>query len=437
MKRYLFLAALAATALVSCEKAENVEQPKGDENRPVQFTVSNFYSVTTKADPIADGKHVAIYAGAPISKDNVQMTVAMEAADAGTLAPTVTNSLLWAVGQTTQETRFLGVYPYANGRTLVGDTEAEKYIDYNISSDDDVEYAEVFLAAAASQAPGTDTANPEKVALAFKHPFAKLVYNIDNQSDDYVKSVSIKGIRRTGHLMFTTGAVVPTGEAITEAVALLANGENSYKTVVMPEATAVNPIILIEMYSGAKYTFQLASAIALEAGKIYTAGITLTGSHGTEASDRTVTGTFTVTDWDNVDAGDLASGDVTPATKWWYLEGNIDELPGTSDGNWSKHIPFACVGPNTWKVDFYYAGTTDASTGLKIRYAADMADWSEAWGKELVIDAANIAAVDAEDTYLATGLSKEGSPNIRINAVGNYRIKFYSDTHDFHIYKLD
>ena len=181
----------------------------------------------------------------------------------------------------------------------------------------------------------------------------------------------------------------------------------------------------------------------LEAGKVYTAAIAISGTHGTEESDRTVLGTFTVTDWVNVNAGDLTAGGSTAATKWWYLEGNIDTVDGTTDGNWSKHIPFKCVGPVTWQVDFYYAGTNDNSTnGFKIRYAADAADWSESYGMSTdntwVIAVADVKAEGAEgDPYLVHDLTSDHGTNIAMDGHGKFRIKFYTDTHNFHIYKLD
>lgn len=435
MKRFVILAAAAALAFVSCSKNEDVQTYEPDLNRPVSFTVSNLAVEMTKADAISNNSHVAIFAGAPISRNNVKMTVTMEPnANSGLLTPTVANSLLWAVGQTTEATKFLAVYPFENERDLIGADEAEKYVDYNIASAADVEYANVFLAAAASQAPGTDE-TPASVALAFKHPFAKLVYTIDNQSDDFVSAVSISGIRRTGHLMFATGEVTTTGEPVAAdaAVALNANGENSYMTIVMPETEAVNPVVTIDMVSGAKYTYHLTEGIALVAGKLYTANITITGSHGTEQSDRTVVGSFTITDWDTVNSGDLSGGVTTEAPKWWYLEGNIDEVSGTTDGNWDTHIPFRCVGATIWTVDFYYAGGTSVDEGFKIRNAESFTDWSDSWGKDIVIDA---NAIDPENGLLVEGLS-QGGVNMRINAVGTYRIRFYTDTHNYHIYKIN
>ncbi len=428
-----------AAVFVSCQKSENASNANLDPSRPVTFSVSNILDVETKADPIANGKFVGIYAGDPINKDNVKMTVAMEAeATSGTLSPTVTNSLLWGVGQTTQTTNFLAVYPWEETRPLVGETEATKYIEYSIASSSDVQYANQFLAAAASQAPGTGE-TPAKVALAFKHPFAKLVYNITNTSDDYVSGVKISGVHRNGHLMFADGTVTATGDAVAAnaAFALEANGDNSYMTVVMPETSAVNPLVVVEMVSGAKYSFTLSTGVAFEAGKVYSAAISITGSHGTETSNLTVLGTFTVTDWVAVDSGNMTAGSTTPATKWWYLAGNIDEVTGTTDSKWQKHIPFKCTGIYSWEVSFYYAGTTDISNGFKIRYAVNTADWSDAWGKDLVIDAANVTVENGDNPYLVTGTSNSNAPNIRINTTGKYKIVFYSDTHNFYIYKIN
>ena len=434
MKKIL-LAFAAVAALAACQKKDEMKPYVGDVSRPVSFSVENIYSLDTKADAIASGKKVGIFAGSPINKENVQFNVSMTSATAGTLSPVVTNSLLWGVGQTSQQTRFLAVYPYAEGLTLTDVSEDLKSFTYEISDAENVDYADKFLTAAAQQAPGSgDT--PAKVALAFKHPFAKLVYNIDNQTDDYVADVKISGIHRNGKIMFVTGTAYPTGALVEpeDAVSLNVVTPNaSYMTVVMPEGVSVNPAITVTMVSGAKYAFALASGTTLEAGKVYTAAVTLTGGHGTEESDRTVLGTFTVTDWENVNAGAMTGGVVSDAAKWWYLEGNIDEVSGTEDGEWQKHIPFKCIGSTIWEVDFYYATTeTDIEHGLKIRYAADASDWDDSWGVDTVIDAAEITA----EGKLIQGLSQGGS-NIRINTPGKYRIHFYTDTHDFHIYKFD
>ena len=443
-KAFVTILGLAA-CLVACNKAEKVAPAALDPNRPVQFTVSNIYSLETKADAIANGKAVAIYAGSPINADNVSATVTMEAgATSGTLAPTVTNSLLWGVGQTTQATKFLAVYPYETTRPLVGETEDAKYIEYSITDAESVEYADKFLAAAASQAPGTGE-TPAKVALAFKHPFAKLVYNISNTSDDFVASAAISGIRRTGHLMFATGEVTTTGEAVAadEAVALNANDENSFMTVVMPESTAVNPVVTVTMVSGATYTFQLAAATALEAGKVYTANIAISGSHGSEQSNRTVLGTFTVTDWQNVSVGDMTGTGSTAASSWWYLIGNIDVITGTADGNWEKYIPFKCISATTWQVDFYYNGPSNPDNGgFKLVNAATVPDWANAYGMSptdfWTIDVTAVKAENAGDDYRVHSLTKgDTGKNITMSAAGKFRIKLRPADNEFNIYKLD
>lgn len=446
MKKKLLTILTLAAALVACNKESTlVTTPVPDVNRPVKFSVSNIAVVETKAEAIGNGKFVAMYAGAPIGVDNVQMTVSMEAeASNGTLAPTVVNSLLWAVGQTTQETKFLAVYPYETTRPLVGDTEETKYIDYSIEGEGSVEYADHFLAAAASQAPGTEE-TPATVALAFKHPFAKLVYTIDNQSDDFVAAVKISGIHQNGHLMFATGAVTTTGAAVAAdaPVALNAVSADSWYTVVMPESEAVNPVVTVEMVSGSKYTFRLSEGVALAAGKKYTAAIEITGTHGETVSDRTVVGTFTVTDWETVDTGDLTQNSQDLSPKWWYLSGNINKVNETTDTNWGGIIPFRCTGLDQWEIEFYYAGGTDENTnGFKLRYATGVTDWAEAWGMTAgetthwLIDAATVPAVGSEETYVVHSLTKENGKNIRINAAGKFKIVFHPSENSFLLYKI-
>ena len=138
----IILALAAIAALASCQKKDEMKPYVSDTSRPVAFSVENIYALETKADPIGNGTKVGIFAGAPINRENVQFNVTMTSPSAGTLAPVVTNSLLWGVGQTTQETNFLAVYPWASGLSLVGESEALKSFTYEISDAENVEYAE-------------------------------------------------------------------------------------------------------------------------------------------------------------------------------------------------------------------------------------------------------------------------------------------------------
>lgn len=451
MKKTLFAMLGLAMCLASCNKTADVKISVPDPSRPVQFTVSNIYSLETKADAIADGKFAAVYAGSPISVENAKMLVNMSGPASGTLSPAVTNSLLWAVGQTTQATNFLGVYPHENTRPLVkpDDSESNWYINYGIASNDDVDYANIFLSAAASQAPGEDASDPAKVALAFKHPFVKLIYNVENLSDDYVVGLKISGIHRNGHVMFTTGAVTTVGDAVAAdaPVVLNANGENSWMTIVMPEELAVNPKVIVEMGSGAKYIYKLSAASVLEAGKVYTAAITVEGGHGETTSDRTVYGTFTVTDWVGVDAGDLTPDGSTAAEKWWYIVGNIDAVDGSTDTNWSKCIPFKCVGPDTWQVDFYYAGTNDdGSTGFKLMHAApaNVPIWDDVWGMgtdtwTIESDTVYPQGDTGHEAHLVHDMASPGNDmkmDIKDQDSRKYRIVFTPASYNFYIYKI-
>lgn len=446
-KAFVTILGLAA-CLVACNKAEKVAPAALDPNRPVQFTVSNIYSLETKA-PLDGTSAVEVFAGDPINASNVQLTVKTYDATAKTGTLNTSNSLLWGVGQTDGSTNFFAVYPHEGSRTITKpeDTAVESnwYLPYSISAASDVAYANDFLVAVASQKPGTST-ETNKVALAFKHPFAKLVYNINNTSDDYVVSATISGIRRSGNIGFTNGTVTPTGTAVAaeSPVALdVVTAGTSFMTVVMPESSNVNPVVVLTMGSGAEYTFKLSgTGMALEAGKVYTATIPVTGTeHGETVSDRAVYGTFTVIDWTPVaiDKENIVSGGTTEATNWWYIVGNIAKENETTDSNWGLHLPLKCVGEHQWEVSFYYAGTSDESNGFKIKYApvaSPSTDWTEAYGKNATIAAADVTAA-GESGLLVEGMYVTGvGDGIRIDTKGKYKVRFYDDTHNFHIFKI-
>ena len=413
MKRYLFLAALAAAAFVSCNKAE-VETPiVSDASRVVKFTTQNLYSFDTKAAMAVDS-HVAIYAGAPINVKNADYTVAtmptLEPAAAGTLTG---NSILWGVEQigTTTNTKFFAMYPRETSAERDAFGEGENLV-YSIDNANDEAYAKDFLVDVVEQNPGADVENPNKVSFNLEHPFVLLRYVITNASDDTIKQVEISGVRKSGTIAYATAVATPTGEAIaagTPRLMPLEGEEGNVKTfysVIMPEDVAINPTIKISTWGGCSATYSLSAAQTFVAGKSYTASITYSNVHSGVTANRTMTADFDMTDWSA--ASNPTVGDQT------NYEDNADNWPlikgeGFTGASWDTGSPMTCVGENSFRKVITMTGDGE----FKV-YKAAGSTWFGQSASEVV---------DGWTKYTT------GSTNVPITAAADEKVTiyFYSD----------
>ena len=354
MKRYLFLAALAAAAFVSCNKAE-VETPNvPDANRVVKFVTENLYSFDTKAALAVNG-HVAIYASAPINVKNADYTVATmptkDPAAAGTLSG---SSILWGIEQigTTTNSTFFAMYPYASSDERNA-FDAEHPLTYSIEASAESEaYAKDFLVDVVEQNPGADVEHPNTVSFNLEHPFVLLRYAITNASDDTIEKVEISGVRKDGTIAYETAVVTPTGEAIDAGtprempLESEAGNVKTFYSVIMPESVAINPTIKITTFGGCTSTYSLSAAQTFVAGKSYTASITYSNVHSGVTSNRTMTADFDVTEWtpaSNPTVGDQANYNDN-ADNWPLIKGE-----GFTGASWDTGLPMTCVGKNSYR----------------------------------------------------------------------------------------
>lgn len=352
MKRFLFFAAFAAAALVSCNKEETAPVPEG--SRVVKFTMNNFYQFDTKAALAVDG-HVAIYAGAPINFKNADYTVSAmpvaEPAAAGTLSG---SSIRWGVEQigTATTTKFFAMYPRETSDERQNFGEDNASLTYIIATAEDEAYAKDFLVDVVDQNPGLDVQNPNPVAFNLEHPFVLLRYVITNTSDDTIQKVEISGVRKVGTLDYTTAAVTPSGDAIAADAAREmpleseAGNVKTFYTVIMPESSAINPTIKVTTYGGCSATYALSAGQTFVAGKSYTASITYSNTHTAVTSNRTMTASFNVSDWSAADAptvADQANYDDN-ADNWPIIKGE-----GFTGASWDTGLPMTCVGENSFR----------------------------------------------------------------------------------------
>lgn len=425
MKKLVLALAVAAAALCACTKAENPAYVS-DEARVVKFSMGNFYSFNTRA-AIAASAHVAIYANAPINAYNKDYTVgtmpSAEPAAAGTLTG---SSILWGAEQigTATSSKFFAMYPYASSDDRNA-FDAEHPIPYAIeASDASEEYAKDFLVDVVDQAPGLDEEHPNAVSFNLHHPFAMLRYVITNSSDDVIRMVEIYGVHKTGNLAYNTATITASGDALTSVTLVNMPLEGSegnvftYYSVIIPEDD-INPTIKVTTWGGCTCTYQLSAAQNFVAGKTYTASITFESSHSKANSNRNLTATFNVTDWEaasnpSVGGQDNYNGNVDA---WPYIKG--ENFEGAE--NWSGYVPMACVGANSFrKVITLSAGQTTAALKIYKENGASEAIW---YGK------AGDPVVESEWNKVTTS-TDGGAANITVTAAsagGDVTIYYYSD----------
>lgn len=297
MKRVLIAAAASLLALAACNR-EPVVPDAG--SLDVRFTsnIENTF-VVKGLDPLAEGKTVRILAGAPISANTDA-----EVVSGGKLTPATT--LRWKENQT-EKTTFVGLYP-SNGETeptitnynLVGEAESQ-----------DFDYHNNFLVALAK-----DITPGETVNLEFKHPFAKMVMNIDNQlsGTPEVSGVTVSEVVLAANLILDAGTIVPAaGKGSVKATKNATSGK--FEVIIMPQDGA-KPVLAVAVGTEV-YTFRINTATSFVAGKTYTANLTL--KDNTPADGDPVSFGFTVTDWEE-EATPLVATDVTDQ---WSIVGDV------------------------------------------------------------------------------------------------------------------
>ena len=421
MKRYLFLAALAAAAFVSCNKAE-VETYVPDTAKAVKFTVENLgtYSFNTKAVAIGEEgtSTVGIFA-TDLNATNVEATVA------GT-ALTPASPIYWGVGQTSAST-FCAIYPYAAGRTA---TTFDYVIPADQSAADTFTYQDNVITAVTSAKP-SDAA----VAFAFKHPFAKMVININNKNagGDVVASVVVKGLKSSTQIDLTaapaTVALATEASDVTPyAVSTATQATLQYALILAPQEATPEIVVTTEL--GSVYRFNLSAAYTFEAGKVAATSLTLEpvsggGSGITQTAVENIS--FTADAWGAETNANSTSGETTYGD-YWYAIGTIYGTDNTVEA-WSTDFPMTYNANGTWAITINYdesiAGPTQG-LGLKFRKfnsatAAD-AKWTTQLGFYTGTDD-NFTLADGASYDELHYVEASGDPkNIRLAETGSWTL---------------
>ena len=247
----------------------------------------------------------------------------------------------------------------------------------------------------------------------------------NNLPDDTVSGITVTGFSLTADLNLKTNAVSNIADPVEVTPYLVSSVEkvNTYAAVVIPNS--VKPVVTVSMYSGASYLFTLDQAFNFEKGKISTAKITVSGDgHGGSETDRTpVAIGFTVTDWDNVDAGSMSTNGGGTTAKWWYVGGTINGK------NWVSYQPMKAVGAFLWEATIEYTPAVAdpaESEGVKLRYydgTPDSEDWELNFG--------TTETPSYTDDVAVITLQRGGmNNNVKLGEAGSYKLTFYAPDAD-------
>ena len=412
----LFALVMGLVALAACTKeATDVVAPSS----PIRFSLSGEYTFTKATEAaLANGDEIQIIAGAPVN-GATKATVAETALN-------LTTQLYWGKGQSAA-TNFVAIYPYTSA--------TETTVHYNLFYNDEhnFDYHKLYLTAKASSAP-----TEEAIVLPFKHPFSKVIINIDNQlGSDAVTSVVMKGVKMEGQLNLLEESVSLEGvEAINVPATKLA--DNQYGLIVMPQSA--QPTLEVSTSKGSVYTFTLPAAFTFAAGKVATAAVTLKGQGGSgDTHGDAVAFGFSVTDW-SAAAENPAFGEGAVAMgNYWYAIGCLYDQDNTVAA-WSKDFPLTYMGMNegkeVWKITINYdesKGANPADKGFKFRKYSSTTAEADKWNTQLGMYQEPDGTAEADihnfmDINYNYDLLSSGNKNIRFEEAGNYTLTLTGNT---------
>ena len=379
MKKYILAAAAALLALAACNREQIVED---NGSLDVRFTsnIENTFAVKS-LDPLAEGKTVRILAGAPISANTDA-----EAVSGGKLTPAT--PLKWKENQTAKTT-FVGIYPsngetepVINGYSLVGEGGVQ-----------DFEYQNNFLTALAKDVTPGATVN-----LDFKHPFVKMVMNVDNQLSGApeITGITVSDVLLDANLVLDAGTIVPVmGSSSVKATKNATSGK--FEVIIMPQDGA-KPVLAVTVGTTV-YTFRINTATSFVGGKTYTANLTLKDTTPVVVEGDPVSFGFTVTDWVE-EATPLVATDVTDV---WSVVGDVV-------GGWGNDLVMEeGATPGVLEANITYK----SGDQFKLRKAFS---WTESAGLKAGVAYIGDSAWDGH-------LDKTDN-NIKLEAAGEYKITF-------------
>lgn len=281
------MVAVLAVATTACQNEPGTEVNPNQEGKLISVTHSlyNFSRATDTA--FEEGDQIGLH----IITDEAYLNNALYTLTNGKLTSATPN--YWYQDEE-KVADVLAYYPY----NAQGAYSAEGYA-FAVQADQSKEgaYAASDLLIAAT----TSKPTAEAVELPFRHAGSKVVVKISNESDDVVKDVYISGVYTAATFNFKSGEATVSGEKATIKGAVAGN---DWTMIVVPQQ-GVSPKLIVTTTTEGQYTFDIAAATDLVAGKVATANLTI--------------------------SKELISTEFTPEISDWESNGNIEFNP--SEGN--------------------------------------------------------------------------------------------------------
>ena len=318
----VFIALLAAAALLSCNKRESATAVP-DNDLTVRFS-TNLQTFTVKGETVLDGKTVRVFAGAPINA-----TALATAAD-NKLSPET--PIRWVKGQV-GTTTFASLYP-----AEISEAPSFEY-DLMYEGSQNFDYHVDVLTAT------TPDVQPEStVHLTYKHPFALLQIKVKSEKElpeGTVPAVELSDVVVKGNFDLAAGTVQIADETATVPATLK---DDLYQVLIMPQTA--NPLLTVKV-GDKTYKFQVKEAVEFQANKRYSSEITISEAPSVEMD-------YDVDDWENEENPVNFEEQGSEAVVW-----KVRGLGG--DWTWENGITMTCTtegenpGEGVWEADITYA----------------------------------------------------------------------------------
>ncbi|MBQ4285083.1 MAG: fimbrillin family protein [Bacteroidales bacterium] len=377
MKKLIFAAAIAALALVSCQKTAQVV----GERQAVKFSMQNIGTYTMKSVAITETEglsQVGIFS-ADLGADNVAATIS-----GSSLTPAT--PIYWELGQASDADKtFVAYYPYAAGRAV---NSAAFLPPYNQDSGE-VDYTayDNFVTARVEACPDDNAVN-----FAFTHPYAKMIVNITNNlGEDAVTGVKVSGTKLAQAIDISTSSVSITLANEAADVYLKPVAENKYEMILPPQNAS--PVITVTTTTSSTYVFNINSAYTFTAGGAAQANITLANSASSGEGRQNVSMGVDLTSaaWGNAVEAAFTQDDANSSINCWYLVGTF------GDENFGTDHPMTYNGVNNgyeeWVVTFDY------TAGVEFKFRQNK-EWTNNFGGGALAAGDNNAVAGGENNTL-------------------------------------
>ncbi len=267
MKKYYFLMALAATAIMSACSTENefTPQTSGEkvsffvDNGPITRTTVNTADASTK---FAEGDGIGIFATGGAIASNVGYKVG--AGTEGTLSPIDGKDIEW----TTEDAgNFYAYYPYAAGTV----TDKVKFTVTDQTTADEFNKNDFMVAKAA-------VANKADIKFKFAHGLSLVQVVLSGDKAAGATEVTLTA-KPTVEWAFATGSFTTSGDATTIKMWKIADDDQTYWAMIPAQTIPAQTIpaeAFVNIKVGSKnYTYTPTEAITLTTAKIKKFNLTL------------------------------------------------------------------------------------------------------------------------------------------------------------------